>query len=381
MNEVIKEMLNQKIEKIIISNPKSNQSTIKKIIIRPVMIKKMMVYQCEQYTTTQVFHLNIQEDALEDKLMEEMAQFKQTDAYTDQAEYHIKVSKKDKVFVSKKENVIKKEINLSHNRNKTYLLQEGDAILAFQDLGIFTKEGKIVRSMYDKYKQINRYIEMIDDLIKEEKLDFLRIVDFGCGKSYLTFIVYHYLVNIKKIKVDMIGLDLKKDVIEHCSALAKKYGYHDLRFEVGDINGYQSKDPIDMVISLHACDTATDYALYNAIIWNAKYIFSAPCCQHELNQNSKSKDLKILNRYGLIQERISALLTDAIRSNLLITQGYDAQILEFIDIAHSPKNILIRAKRKQHKKKEEALKEVEVLLDQIQCNQTLYQLLKQANML
>ena len=246
------------------------------------------------------------------------------------------------------------------------------------DLGVFTKEGKVVKSKYDKYKQINRFVEIIDDEIKKNNYKELTILDFGCGKSYLTFILYYYFVEIKKINVKMIGLDLKEDVIEKCNEVAKRYKYDNLHFELGDINGYKYNNKVDMVITLHACDTATDYALYNAIKWTTKMIFSVPCCQHELNHQMKPENLDILSKYGIIQERVAALMTDAIRGNLLEAVGYKTQLLEFIDIAHSPKNILIRASKSNvsERKREKALNEVNKLLEEFNFSPTLYNLLK-----
>lgn len=376
MREIIQEIINQEFIKIIISNPKRKENEYRKIIIRKLNNEK---YQFEKYTQKQVFHENTDKDKCIEMFTLCMEDFRQCDAFTTKATYQLKVSKKGKLFISKKAcEMCNVKVNASHNKEKQYCIPSGTFIAPLYDLGVFTKDGKVVQSMYDKYKQINRFIEMIDDCIKDD-MTSLNIVDFGCGKSYLTFILYYYLVEIKKINVHMVGLDLKEDVIKNCNEIAKKYNYENLKFEVGDINGYHSDIDIDMVITLHACDTATDYALYNAICWNAKMIYSVPCCQHELNAQLKSDHFPLLTRYGLLKERFAAMLTDEIRANLLRSESYKVQVMEFIDFAHSPKNVLLRCVKSdaiQEKTKKIALEEVEQVMKEFHVEPTLYRLLK-----
>ena len=361
--------------KLVISQPIDKDSEYKKITVS----RMPKFYQLAKFTQKQVFHENIAFDKIASRCAELCDGFQQVFARSADKEIHVKISSKGKLSV--KEKALKGDtvsaVN-EHNRRKQYLLPEGSVIAPLVDMGIFTKNGKVVQSMYDKYKQINRFIEIIDDSIRQQDYKKLNIIDFGCGKSYLTFIVYYYLTEVKKIDATIIGLDLKKDVIEKCNRAAEKYGYKNLRFELGDINGYNCPFDVDMVITLHACDTATDFALYNAINWGAKMIFSVPCCQHELNGQMKAENLSILNRYGIVQERFAALLTDSIRGNLLEYCGYKTQIMEFIDLAHTPKNLLIRAVKKQSeskKSKEKVLTEIETAIKEFNVQPTLYKLI------
>lgn len=380
LKKTINEIIEEEIIKIVISNKMNKDVKYNKITFILKENNQKQYYQIEKYTDKQVFHENIDVDILEEKLIEYLeGNYKQFSAWSSIHTFDLKVSKKGKVFLGKKKSDNTKVENRSHNKEKNYILKEGMIIQPLIDLGIFTKEGKVVNSKYDKYKQINRFIEIIDDEVKKNDFKELTILDFGCGKSYLTFIVYYYFVEIKKINVKMIGLDLKEDVIKKCNEIAEKYGYDNLHFEIGDINGFKYNNKVDMVITLHACDTATDYALYNAIKWNSKMIFSVPCCQHELNDQMKAETLSILTKYGIVQERVAALMTDAVRANLLECVGYRTQLLEFIDISHSPKNILIRASKGNvsKDKREKALVEVKDLIKQFNFNPTLFNLLKE----
>lgn len=380
LKKAISEIIKEDIIKIVVSNKMNKDIKYNKISFVLKENKKKQYYQIEKYTDKQVFHENIDKDILEEKLLEIIeGSYKQIAAWANNYTFDLKISKKGKVFLSKKKMNNEKLTKKGHNKEKNYILKEGMIIEPLIDLGVFTKEGKVINSKYDKYKQINRFVEIIDDEIKKNDYKELTILDFGCGKSYLTFVLYYYFVKIKNINVKMIGLDLKEDVIKKCNEIAKRYNYENLHFELGDINGFKYNNKVDMVITLHACDTATDYALYNAIKWNTKMIFSVPCCQHEFNSQMKAESLSILTKYGIVKERVAALMTDSVRANLLECVGYKTQLLEFIDIAHSPKNILIRASKSNvsKEKKEKALNEVKDLMNQFNFNPTLYNLLKE----
>lgn len=384
LKRTLEEVFKNEIIKIVISNKVKKDEKYNKIAINLKENNKNKFYQIEKFTDKQVFHENIKINEISDKVGELIfGNYKQMTAWSNNEIFDLKISKKGKIFLGKKKNDNSKIVAKGHNKEKNYILKEGMIIEPLIDLGVFTKEGKVVNSKYDKYKQINRFIEIIDDEIKKNNYKELTILDFGCGKSYLTFVLYYYFVKIKNINVKMIGLDLKEDVIKKCNDIAKRYNYENLHFELGDINGFKYNNKVDMVITLHACDTATDYALYNAIKWNSKMIFSVPCCQHEFNSQMKANELSILTKYGIVQERVAALMTDSVRANLLECMGYKTQLLEFIDIAHSPKNILIRASKNNisKEKKEKSLNEVNNLIRTFNFNPTLYNLLKNDNLI
>lgn len=384
LKKAIDEIIKEDIIKLVVSNKINKNTEYNKITFIFKENNNKQYYQIEKYTDKQVFHENIDVNILGEKILEYVSSsYKQVSAWSNTTTFELKISKKGKFLLNKKKSDNEKLVNKEHNKEKNYILKEGMIIDPLIDLGIFTKEGKVVNSKYDKYKQINRFVEVIDDEIKKNDFKELTILDFGCGKSSLTFVLYYYFVEIKKINVKMIGLDLKADVIKKCNDIAKRYNYENLHFELGDINGFKYNNKVDMVITLHACDTATDYALYNAIKWNTKMIFSVPCCQHEFNHQMKTESFSILTKYGIVQERISALMTDSVRANLLESAGYKTQLLEFIDISHSPKNILIRASKSNISKdqKEKALCEVQNLMKQFNFSPTLFNLLKEDNLI
>ncbi|MBR5583945.1 MAG: SAM-dependent methyltransferase [Lachnospiraceae bacterium] len=345
LNNILEEQLTENLDQIIISNPK-RMALAQKVKIRPVLLKDQLNFQVTEYKGKQVFHENMEKDRAIAYILEQMTLFfGQMELNSASKTVHVLVSKKGTVTIKQKaqKNEVKPK-ELSHNRKKRYILEEGTAIPFLVDLGVQTKEGKIVNSRYDKFRQINRFLEFIQDIVEAlPKGRELTIVDFGCGKSYLTFAMYHYLKVMKGFDIRVIGLDLKEDVIAYCNELKDKYGYDKMSFTTGDIKSYTGVDAVDMVVTLHACDTATDYALEKAVKWGASVILSVPCCQHELNYQMKNEELATVFKYGLLKERIAALVTDGLRAEMLEQCGYDTQVLEFIDMEHTPKNILIRA--------------------------------------
>ena len=355
MNELKKfigEIINTDLKDITISGVRGTCEAAK-IKIRPVILKGNVVYQATSYVESKVLHANYEAQELASKLLDWMQySYKQMQVHTRTLEATVLVSKKGKVTIKQRKLAADNPFVMvaAHNREKNYILKEGIPVDFLVDLGVMTSEGKIIKARYDKFRQINRFLEFIQDILpalemrkKDKDQKRLHIIDFGCGKSYLTFAMYYYLKVLKGYDIAVTGLDLKKDVIANCNVLAKKYGYDSLEFLHGDIASYEGTESVDMVVTLHACDTATDYALYKAVLWNAKVILSVPCCQHELNRQIQSDACGALFQYGLIKERMAALVTDGLRGELLNCAGYKTQILEFIDMEHTPKNILIRA--------------------------------------
>ena len=344
IKKLLSDILNIEFVQAVLSNPRKKEGILK-AKVRPIEKKGNLFFQLESFTKTQAFHENLDPISARDRLLEYMEEFRQMQASTVHMNYTVLVSKKGKVTIQKKASKGSvRPVELSHNRSKKYILEEGIPVPFLQDLGVMTKDGKIVHSRFDKFRQINRFLEFIEDILpKLEKDREITILDFGCGKSYLTFAMYYYLHELKQYDIRIIGLDLKTEVIRHCNELSKKYGYEKLTFLEGDIADYEGVDRVDMVVTLHACDTATDYALAKAVGWHAKVILSVPCCQHEINGQIANDVLKPILKHGLLKERFSAIVTDALRAEYLEREGYEVQVLEFIDMEHTPKNILIRA--------------------------------------
>ena len=359
MEEIIQFLagiLNREFIRAVFSNPRVKDNVVK-AKLRPTEQKGELLFQLESFTKTQAFHKNLTVEETKDELAKLLEEFRQVQVETVSEDITVLISKKGKATIKRKRKKMQaKAADLSHNRTKKYILEEGIAV---------------------PFLQINRFLEFVEDILPQlDKDRELTLLDFGCGKSYLTFAMYYYLHELKGYDIRIIGLDLKTDVILHCNELAKKYGYEKLTFLVGDIADYEGVDQVDMVVTLHACDTATDYALAKAVGWNAKVILSVPCCQHEVNkQLEKQRNLhsgKMKSKtevmgvsemlgdqlasmeevlgpimdYGLLRERFAALVTDGLRAKRLESEGYETQVLEFIDMEHTPKNILLRAVKK-----------------------------------
>ena len=386
LRKLLEKYMDQNLERLILSAPRKGREE-QKVRIRPVLLKGQLKFQAEIFRGTQAFHENMSREEAAARIcgwMEDtFCQMQMSGAGGDVTAL---VSKKGRVTVKEKrrpgsggpEASCVNKANLEHNRKKAYLLEEGTPVPFLADLGVMTAEGRVVRARYDKFRQINRFLEFIEDILPALPRDReLTILDFGC----VTFAIYYYLKERRGLDVRIIGLDLKKDVIRKCSELSRKYGYEKLTFLQGDIAGYEGCSQVDMVVTLHACDTATDYALYKAVKWNAKVILSVPCCQHELNGQIENETLAPVLGYGLLKERFAALMTDGLRARLLEGQGYDTQILEFIDMEHTPKNILIRAVKRpgteeaEEEKRRQCMEEYERCASAIHADLTLARLL------
>ena len=386
--ELIKNIQDDKLIKIVFSDRKSGD--FNKVIIKPIILKSAKNIQIESFKDNKAFHKNIDLNnlqELEDNLKEYIDNFKQI---------LLQIEGSDISFIRKKENFSRKEkeSNLiktsnEHNKKKQYILNEGDKIDFLIELGLMSIEGKILKSSYNKFKQINKYLEFIDDVIEELKAkklitNHINVLDFGCGKSYLTFALYYYLKNYRKdLTFSIVGLDLKKDVIEFCNKLAKKLNYENLEFLNGNIKDYDKSKEVDLVFSLHACNNATDYSLEKALSLDAKAILAVPCCHHEFfekiqkNKNSEFYNtLKIMADNGVVLDKFATLATDSFRSLSLELCGYKTKMIEFIDMEHTPKNILIKAIKSKSSNLKEKLTEYNKLKEFLGIKPLLEDLIK-----
>lgn len=327
----------------------------RKVTLRPVLLRGQLCYQAAYHYVKKVTHTNLTSEECQAFCIDLLENtFKQCNLFCKEADYQILASKSDKLKIIKKPPTKTLDNNqLSHNEEKQYLIPDGSPCDFLIQLGVMTKDGKVIQKHYSKFRQINRFLEIVSDVI-----DYLpnnpKIIDFGCGKAYLTFALYHYLnIQLKK-KATIVGLDLKEDVIDFCNQIAMELHYDDLKFQMGDIAEYQETTKADMVVTLHACDTATDFALIKAVGWNASVILSVPCCQHELFSQIQNEINHPILKQGILKERFSAILTDSLRALKLSEHGYEVAMLEFTSLEHTAKNIMIRAVSNGKSKKEPA---------------------------
>ncbi len=391
LQELLEQILDQELIQLILSNTR-DAAQGEKLKVRPVLIKEKLYFQETLYLGTKVFHTNRRKEDMKQRLeacLEKDGLFRQAQIHCESMDAVVLVSRKGAVSIKKKNKNANRNNTenkgrggeaglqkLSHDRAKQYILQEGQPVDFLVGLGVQSPDGRIAKARYDKFRQINRYLEFIEDILDKLPKDrCIRIIDFGCGKSYLTFAMYYYLHQLQGRDIQVTGLDLKEDVIRHCSELARRLHYEGLEFMQGDISSFTGADRVDMVVSLHACDKATDYALEKAVRWGASVIMAVPCCQHELNGQIHCDLLRPVLKYGVIKERMAALITDAIRANLLEQNGYDTQILEFIDMEHTPKNLMIRAVKTSGMRAGQAYASVDRVTEFLHVNPTLKELL------
>lgn len=346
IQEIIKSSLieNKFIYGVFTTPRNKTENPYKKITVRPIFIKNENIIQFEKFTDKQAFHENYTYDNAADEIINLIInEYRNINLFTEDADFQLMVSKKGMVKVTEKEPTKKQRIE-NHNKKKQYIIDENKPCDFLEHLGVMNKDGAVYAKKYDKFKQINKFLEIVDDSLKDKTIeDDFMIIDFGCGKAYLTFALYYYFYSIKNVNVRIIGLDLKKEVIQFCNETAKKLNYENLEFIYGDISDFEYKSNVNMIVTLHACDTATDAALVKAIKWNTEVILSVPCCQHEFYDKVGNPALEPMLKHGLIKERVSSLVTDSLRSLFLETKGYRVQLMEFIAMEHTPKNILIRA--------------------------------------
>lgn len=369
------------IESISISNPiKKDIEKSFKIKIEPIILKDKEVFQVSEYVENKVLHKNIEKNILIDYILEVMEEnFKQCNITGNKFITILMNKKRNFTITGVKNNINSKKVVKGHNKAKNYIIGEGEYVDWMYQLGLMDKNGAILQHKQKKFRQINKFLEMLKDIESEIPENSI-IIDMGCGKSYLSFAMYHYFNIIKKRNIEIRGYDLKKDVVDYCNNLSDKFGFKDLKFYCEDIAGIENKDDkISMIISLHACDTATDYAIYHGIRWGCKVMMNVPCCQHELFYQIKNENMDIMLNHGIIKERFASLLTDSIRARIIEIMGYKVQVMEFIDMEHTPKNIMIRSVKTNKKANENLKIELDKLVEEYNVKSTLYNLIFKNN--
>lgn len=338
----------------VFGNLRKKSQPCKKVTLRPVHIKEDIAYQAEYHFSDKVTHENLlpsEAEALFERLIS--SQFKQLNIFAKDGDYTVLANKVDHIKILRKDPT-RTETNLSHNKKRIYIIPEGEPCDFLIRLGVMTVDGQIIAKHRNKFRQINRFLEIVEDclpLLPSKPT----IIDFGCGKSYLTFALYHYLNIIKSYDAKLIGLDLKEDVIHFCNSIADDLGYQSLEFKIGDIADYDGEAKADMVVTLHACDTATDFALIKAVAWEAKVILSVPCCQHELFSQLSNQSQTALLKHGILKDRFAAILTDALRALKMEECGYSVSMVEFTSLEHTAKNIMLRCLQTSGKSKQKQM--------------------------
>ena len=368
ISEILTHIANNNINKITFSNIRNKELELDKVIGKLVTIKESINLQLEYRYKRIIKHTNIvttESSNIENLIKELFELAKDINVVTTDENINIKISKKFKISVSRKKTATK-AISFDHNKKKDYFLDEKQKYPFLVELGIQNNDGKVVKSKYNKFKQINKYLEFIKQATTQlDSNKQITILDFGSGKSYLTFSTYYYLTEVLKMNVKIIGIDLKKEVIEYCNNITKKLNFSNLSFIYGDVIDYENKDEIDMVISLHAFNTATDIAILKALGWKAKVFFAVPCCQKEVNSQLNDEFLPFMLKHGIVKEKFSTLLTDSVRSEVLEAFGYKSDIVEFISAENTPKNQLIRAYKTTNNVDEDKLSNIEKFLSSL----------------
>lgn len=365
--------------KMVFSNKRRKSLEYNKVTVRPIMIGEEMQYQAEYTFEKKATHKNFGRDEAVDFCVKLIADdFKQANIFTVTSDIQVLASKAENPRITKKTASLSYQ-NVAHNRVKNYAIPDGVPCDFLIKLGVMDKAGKVIPKQYSKFRQINRYLEIVEDVfpyLPDGKEKPIKIIDFGCGKAYLTFAIYYYLKIKKQRNVEIIGLDLKKDVIKFCNKIAQELGYNELKFLMGDIADY-TNDEADMVVTLHACDTATDYALMNAVSWNTKVILSVPCCQHELFSQIDNDIHKPMLKYGILKDRLTEYLTDGLRGLKLESKGYEVAMIEFTSLEHTARNIMIKAVKTgsaDSSKTKKAQEQYEALRDFYHVNPTINKL-------
>lgn len=391
---LISELFTQgKLQKMVFSNKRKKSLEYTKVMLRPVILGGELKFQAEYTFPKKVTHSNLEPAAALELAVSLICDcFKQVNVFAEDCELQVLAAKPQSPRITRcavggrpaaqaeggsAASASSAAPTLSHNRSKNYIIPEGSPCDFLIKLGVMDTDGRVFPRSYSKFRQINRYLEIVEDVFPYLPVGkCLKIIDFGCGKAYLTFALYHYLKILKKRDVEIIGLDLKTDVIDFCSSVASELGYDELKFLKGDIADY-ADDHADMVVTLHACDTATDYALINSVAWNTKVILSVPCCQHELFKQIKNELHKPMLKHGILKDRFTEYLTDALRGLMLEASGYDVSMIEFTSLEHTARNIMIKAVKTNaagayaEKKREAARQQYDALCDFYQVKPTI----------